>query len=598
MRPFLAACLLATCPASAGSQIQSSWTSGPGVPGPVTSWGGCFFSETSIFYWNVDGLEVEYPTCSVGPADWAWSVALADVDCDGDGDAVVASRLADHVIWFENVGGSGATWTEHEIGYAPDVVSVDAGDLDGDGDPDIVSACAEANDLAWWKSTVTATGVIWNKYAIDVNYPSAGDAIARDVDGDGDLDVIATSWSSHSAAWWENTTGMGTAWTKHSIGVGPVGPRALQAEDLDGDGDRDVVAVASENDSVIWWENDDGTGSSWTRWVLSMEFDGWGVYVADIDGDFDNDIIACSYAPGSVIWLENPGQAPGTAWPQHVVDSGVDGFTSVTTEDVEGDGDQDVIASAFGECTSWWENMDGAGITWLEHHILAGGGWSLYSGDIDNDRFVDVLGGSSSIVRLWKLEYPPTASLESSVLYLGDDPGWGALDWDATLPSNSSLVCFQARASDIPGQMGAWSDTLFEPCALDSVLDPFDSYFQYRAILKAGGPFDSPVLHSVELSWDAVGVGEGCAPVPAGPLLFRVAPCPVTGPFFVRFCLACRSSASLSVFDSSGRLVEEASGEFTQGQSESAFPALTPGVYFVRMTAGDYEAVERFVVVE
>jgi hypothetical protein len=598
---FLAAMFFVFSSASADSATQNDWSGGPGILGPVTSWGDSFYSEATMF-WQESGLEIAYEDIYIGSADWGFSVATSDIDGDGHNDVIAASRMADQVVWWRNADGLGTTWIEQTVGYAPGVVSVDPKDIDGDGDPDIVAACGEANDLSWWKSHVTPIGVSWTKHAIDASYYGAADVVAEDIDGDGDIDVVSTNWTYHSASWWGNLNGTGASWTEHIIDTGILGPRDLQVGDIDNDGDQDAVVVTSENDLIVWWENTDGIGSTWTEHVLTNHFEGWGVCITDVDGDADNDIVVCSSlpSPGSVIWLENTGDgsSPCIAWIEHIVDSDTSELTSVVADDVDNDGDQDLISGGFGNCTAWWENQNGIGSEWKKHYILHYGGWSLCASDVDGDQFTDLIGGYPNNVSLWELMYPSSSSLESSVLYLGNDPGWGSLDWDATITTNNSRVCFQLRASDNPSQMGPWSDTLFTPCDLGTILNPNDSYFQYRAILQTADPFASPVLNSITINWNALGIEDPGARRPGATSLLPIVPCPVSGALIVQFQLACDCSAEFSIYDLGGRLMDEARGEFGVGQGMVVFSDFQPGVYFVRMAAGDYSATERFVVVE
>ena len=52
-------------------------------------------------------------------------------------------------------------------------------------------------------------------------------------------------------------------------------PRAedVWADDIDGDGDVDVVTCGKIDDTVRWFRNDDGLGTSWTPMVISTGAD-------------------------------------------------------------------------------------------------------------------------------------------------------------------------------------------------------------------------------------------------------------------------------------------------------------------------------------
>ena len=65
-----------------------------------------------------------------------------------------------------------------------------------------------------------------NANAVEIDFPTshpaaaafdgAIDVHAADIDGDGDIDVVGAAQLANDVAWWENTAGDGTAWTKET----------------------------------------------------------------------------------------------------------------------------------------------------------------------------------------------------------------------------------------------------------------------------------------------------------------------------------------------------------------------------------------------
>ena len=261
----------------------------------------------------------------------------------------------------------------------------------------------------------------------------------------------------------------------------------------------------------------------------------------------------------------------------------------------------------------FWQSSD---INWSDYpgslllsegfleHIVDGGfndATSVYSEDIDGDGDMDMLGtvdGEDKII-WWKLDtYSPVGTLESSILDLGNDPGWGAIDWSESTPSGAS-VSFLVMASDDYTIMGAWSDTLTAPCNLDGILNDYNSYFQYKVLLETVNLETTPSLHDVTLSWDPLGIGETSEPIPTSTTLLPISPNPVKGTPVIRFGLPEPASVEISIFDLSGRLVSEIHGdEYSPGFHNVLLGDFSPGIYFCRMISGDFTATQRFVVIK
>ena len=74
-----------------------------------------------------------------------------------------------------------------------------------------------------------------------------------DLDGDGDIDVLGAASVASHITWWENLTGAGTSWTKHTIDGAFVAAISVHAADVDGDGDLDVLGAAAAAVFDIAW---------------------------------------------------------------------------------------------------------------------------------------------------------------------------------------------------------------------------------------------------------------------------------------------------------------------------------------------------------
>lgn len=588
----------------ADSAVQTDWSGGPGVLGPVTDWNDQFYLDIYI-EWNgsAGSITLQTPVEHTVDGDFnnAYSVYSEDIDGDGDMDILGAASLDNDIMWWENIDGSGTSWTEHTVdNNFNGARCVYSADINGDGDMDIIGAASDADDITWWEN-VNGLGTSWNKYTIFGEFDGAWSVYSRDIDGDNDMDIIGAARMDNDITWWENIDGLGTSWDEHSVDKDFWGTYSVYLEDIDGDLDMDVLGAALGACDITWWENTNGLGTSWTEHIVDDYFLGAiSVYSEDIDGDGDKDILGAAYVADEITWWENV-NGLGTSWAENTIAVQFDGANFVYSDDMDGDGDMDVLGAAFnGNDITWWENVDGLGTSWTEH-IVDGdylSAASVYSEDINGDGDMDVLGAATEDddITWWNLtEYSNCGELVSSILYLGNDPGWGTIDWSVSTPSGTS-VSFIVRASDDCGDMGVWSDTLTAPCSLAGILNDYDSYFQYKVILETANPETAtPSLHDITLSWDPLEIEESTVPEISlsGPVRN-----PSSGPVTMEFTLSESSFIELHIFDASGRLVEELVTSFPPGENEVVFSDLHPGVYLIRMQVRDFSASRRFVVVE
>merc|ERR1719413_76783 len=81
------------------------------------------------------------------------------------------------------------------------------------------------------------------------------------------------------------------------------------ADDLDGDGDIDVLVAAMHANRVSLFENL-GDGAFSNEHIISSEATGASyVFASDINGDGELDVVVASLADGRVTWYENMGSA-------------------------------------------------------------------------------------------------------------------------------------------------------------------------------------------------------------------------------------------------------------------------------------------------
>jgi len=590
----------------ADAATQTDWSGGPGVWPPMQYFGDRFDNETCISFDTSLTLNISQHQVDAD-FDRAVSVYAEDIDGDGDIDILGAAWYESGITWWENSDGIGINWIEHKVAGSSDGANtVFSEDINGDGDMDILASANYTSSVTWWEN-IDGIGSTWIEHIVDGAIGGAISARAYDLDDDNDKDILCSASAEDKIFWWENENGLGTSWSEHLVDGSINNVRSVCSGDFDGDGDLDVLGSSrstSGADHIAWWENIDGTGTVWVKHVVDNSIEDAGpVRSADIDGDGDEDVLSTlADYHGEIIWWEND-NGSGTIWIEHIVDD-FQNVADVHPEDVDGDGDIDVLATAKGtseEEISWWENENSIGTIWTKHIVDLDfkGATSVYAADVNGDEKMDVLGAASLADQItwWDLiGYADIGVLESIVLYIGGDPDWDAISWVSSVPPATS-VCFQVRASDNYNVMGAWSDTLYSPCSLIGILENYDSYLQYRVILRTTDTTITPTLDEVTFSWNPLGIEGGEEPEQFE--LLPMCPNPANSTSMLRFNVPKPMSVSLSVFDLTGRLIyEQIQENYSSGCYSITLTDLTPGIYFCRIASSDQEDIQRFVVVE
>ncbi|OFY36131.1 MAG: hypothetical protein A2W91_04925 [Bacteroidetes bacterium GWF2_38_335] len=259
------------------------------------------------WYENTDGAGTFGPQQTItNLVNGAQSVYFADVDDDGDMDVLAAGYLSGKISWFENTDGTGVFGPQQVISSSVSgAYSVYCSDIDGDGDIDVLSASYWDDEIAWYENT-DGTGTFGPQQVITSLAERAVDVYSADVDGDGDMDVLSASSYDSKIAWYQNTDGAGTFGSQNIISTNAVVAQSVLADDLDCDGDMDVISASMEDNKIAWYENTDGSGLFGSQNIISNDANGArSVYSADIDGDGDMDVLSASWTDNKIAWYEN-----------------------------------------------------------------------------------------------------------------------------------------------------------------------------------------------------------------------------------------------------------------------------------------------------
>jgi len=262
------------------------------------------YSDTIAWYENDGSSPPAFSGHAItSNADGARSVYAVDLDGDSDVDVLSASELDNEIAWYENDGSASPVFTSHIITTNAEYArSVYAADVDGDGDMDILSASANDDKIAWYENDGNASPS-FTSHTITTNADGARWVYAADVDGDGDMDALCASELNDQIVWYENDGGSSCAFTSHVITSNADFAHSVYATDVDGDGDVDVVSSSWDDDRITWYENNGSSPPAFTDHVIAVSADA-SVYAADVDKDGNVDILSASYSDGRIAWWE------------------------------------------------------------------------------------------------------------------------------------------------------------------------------------------------------------------------------------------------------------------------------------------------------
>ncbi|HEX5009987.1 MAG TPA: VCBS repeat-containing protein [Planctomycetota bacterium] len=324
------------------------------------------------------GPRLDVPA-QISPQD----VAEGDLDGDGQLDIAVSSHLVQSlaVLLANGAGGYGAPLSL-DLGYSADDVQL--GDVDGDGNLDAI--------LGGDFSVAALLHGDGRGGFVDLVYQTLGNGLGHvaigDVDEDGLQDGIFSQSGDDQVAVLLYDQPI-TFQTTRRFGTGD-GPTDVEAADINGDGDLDLVV----GDSGFYGGTItllSGTGDGWFAGTLGGLDTAVDVAFGDLDADGRPDLVSIqtsnSISNAVAAWL-NVGLG---AFGVRNTAAGDNSMTGVGLADFDGDGDDDVAATSFSKkFFAYASNGDGT-LTPTQTVTLPGNAADMTLGDLDGDGFADVV---------------------------------------------------------------------------------------------------------------------------------------------------------------------------------------------------------------
>lgn len=239
--------------------------------------------------------------------DGVVGLATADLDNDGKNDLIrTAAFSGTHFNWYKNLGlgifeSRDIFPSDNTYQYSFENVVVK--DINGDGNKDLVLQYGAANSatLSWFLNNGSGS---FTERRLPQNFYQGHSFGAEDLDLDGDMDLVSANLSSfygtNKVVWYENLDGNGNFGPLKTIDPAIPGSNFsgysidIYPKDLDCDGDIDIVGRSDHNSNIVWYENIDGKGNFAASRTLFTEtgFKINSIFFDDFNNDGYVDILA------------------------------------------------------------------------------------------------------------------------------------------------------------------------------------------------------------------------------------------------------------------------------------------------------------------
>ncbi|MEX2232932.1 MAG: VCBS repeat-containing protein [Cyclobacteriaceae bacterium] len=305
--------------------------------------------------------------------------AVLALDADGDEFADVIGLRLPQIFWLEATDKAGTSWSYVQIGSMRQTGHANAQEYSlaqivPGGKPELV--LGDEVSQYYFVIPDNPENTPWPHVTIS---SEGGGYATGDIDQDGFIDLVGSirqpgvgevmegtsdvKKDNSMMSWWKNPGNGKGNWTRFEVGTG-TSPERCIVEDLNGDGKLDIATSDERypgnvrNANLTWYENkSDPSKKGWIKHIIVTSKSMNSMDAADIDRDGDIDLVVGEHEmmgrgmtslpkDEKVIVFENNGK--GTFTP-HTVDQGKESHLGTQLDDLDGDGDLDIVSIAWRE---------------------------------------------------------------------------------------------------------------------------------------------------------------------------------------------------------------------------------------------------------
>ncbi|HRG33311.1 MAG: T9SS type A sorting domain-containing protein [Saprospiraceae bacterium] len=331
-------------------------------------------SDTSIVWYQNMGNGYFSPAKQIWNAGrnnlyYSESIALADFNNDGHLDFAADNYYGQNALAFINDGSQNFTRTvASHIGG--EFFGINTVDVNNDDYPEIVASGRIFNNT---KGVFDSVGTKLSLFGYST--------ISHDFDGDS-FEDIAQYTNNNKIVFYQNNTNGGFNAPKTIDSLLKFGYYYMSLCDLDADNNVDILYPSStyfpNSDNIMKWykSNGKGTFTIHNLLVVDTNYVVTSIFAADINSDGQKDLVASMYVrgnnKGAVRCFWNQGGNVFDSSKYQVVTTAINYPVFVRVEDIDSDGDQDILTASFGGPggMAWFQNQSIPNTTGLNEHTV------------------------------------------------------------------------------------------------------------------------------------------------------------------------------------------------------------------------------------